>query len=386
MTDIGRKLAIPILLTFILFGILSASTDVRGTDQGDFFSSPPDNVMTNLTCEKTIYTLGEDIKLTLTLSCTDNGGAYLWNSDSMFLHWNVYEYTRGFIGSYPKGYALMVITDAVIPPNQTLSYEINLYPISDSGQYTVVATAYNIPGSAAVSFLVNAPPDPSFTINYPSHYLDESGNLNITVNASATTDDFDLIDDMQARWDWNNDTIWDTPWEEANIAISKSVHFADQGRYPIKMEIIDSYGMKNQTVKWIDVLIDKQAPESSAMPYGNNVLIVASDSGSGIDDTFYRIDNGSWELYDYPFVVSGPGNHTVEYYSIDNVGNKETISSIWVTNEIEERTDGIDAGAIAPNFEKTMGAAGFPNTTYLAIISVMAAVISVSSLILQRKK
>lgn len=81
-------------------------------------------------------------------------------------------------------------------------------------------------------------------------------------------------------------------------------------------------------------------PPSSAKAYdtgGSNndwisssteITLIATDSESGVDATYYRIwYNGewtSWVTYTEPFNLSGTGKHYLEYYSVDNVGNKES--------------------------------------------------------------
>jgi len=53
------------------------------------------------------------------------------------------------------------------------------------------------------------------------------------------------------------------------------------------------------------------------------VTLTATDD-SGVDYTKYKLDNGVWTTYTAPFIVSSNGNHTVSFYSADNVGNTET--------------------------------------------------------------
>ena len=53
------------------------------------------------------------------------------------------------------------------------------------------------------------------------------------------------------------------------------------------------------------------------------VTLAAADNDSGVNRTLYRIDNGSWITYNGSFEISSDGAHTVEYYSVDTVGNKE---------------------------------------------------------------
>ncbi len=48
---------------------------------------------------------------------------------------------------------------------------------------------------------------------------------------------------------------------------------------------------------------------------------------SGVDGTYYRVDGGDDTTYTGTFDVSGDGTHTVEYWSVDTVGNIESTNS-----------------------------------------------------------
>jgi hypothetical protein len=61
------------------------------------------------------------------------------------------------------------------------------------------------------------------------------------------------------------------------------------------------------------------------------VTLTATDIGSGVAYTMYKVDGGSWTTYSVPFVVSGNGQHTVAYYSADIAGNIETEKSATFT-------------------------------------------------------
>ncbi len=53
------------------------------------------------------------------------------------------------------------------------------------------------------------------------------------------------------------------------------------------------------------------------------VTLTAIDNESGVFVTKYRIDAGAEMTYNYPFIVSGDGTHTITYWSIDNASNVE---------------------------------------------------------------
>lgn len=67
-------------------------------------------------------------------------------------------------------------------------------------------------------------------------------------------------------------------------------------------------------------------------PNGNNgwytskvtLSFAASDEESGVNYTMYRIDGGAWQVYKHPFILRD-GVHTIEYYSVDVIGNKENV-------------------------------------------------------------
>ncbi len=57
------------------------------------------------------------------------------------------------------------------------------------------------------------------------------------------------------------------------------------------------------------------------------ITLTAVDGGSGVKNTYYKLDGGSQTTYTSPITASGDGSHTIEYWSVDNVDNTETHSS-----------------------------------------------------------
>ena len=57
------------------------------------------------------------------------------------------------------------------------------------------------------------------------------------------------------------------------------------------------------------------------------ITLTAVDGGSGVKNTYYKLDGGIQTTYTSPITVSGDGPHTIEYWSVDNVDNTETHSS-----------------------------------------------------------
>jgi outer membrane protein assembly factor BamB len=78
------------------------------------------------------------------------------------------------------------------------------------------------------------------------------------------------------------------------------------------------------------------------------VSLNASDGGSGVANTFYAVDGGGAQTYSAPVIVTGDGSHTVNYWSVDAVGNVESQQTLTVN---------VDASAPSTQLSAT-GAAG----------------------------
>ncbi len=58
--------------------------------------------------------------------------------------------------------------------------------------------------------------------------------------------------------------------------------------------------------------------------YEKTVTLNATDECSGVQYTTCLLDDGAWTNYTAPFIVSEVGDHTISFYSVDNIGNVET--------------------------------------------------------------
>jgi hypothetical protein len=52
-------------------------------------------------------------------------------------------------------------------------------------------------------------------------------------------------------------------------------------------------------------------------------ILTATDTQSGVDDIFYKIDADVWSEYSLPVEMSEDGNHEISYYAADKTGNIE---------------------------------------------------------------
>lgn len=84
----------------------------------------------------------------------------------------------------------------------------------------------------------------------------------------------------------------------------------------------------------ITIKIDSTVPVTQATLAGTQggggwyaneaqVTLSATDTPSGVENTFYKIDGGAQQAYSAPFSISSNGNHTIIYWSVDRAGNTE---------------------------------------------------------------
>jgi hypothetical protein len=121
---------------------------------------------------------------------------------------------------------------------------------------------------------------------------------------------------------------------------SGTFSLTSDGTYTVEYWSVDVAG-NTETHKTRIVRIDSTAPVTSASVSGTagingwygsavQVSLSATDNVSGVQSTSYRIDGGATQSYTGPFGISAPGQHTVQYWSVDNLGNTEATHSLPV--------------------------------------------------------
>ncbi len=104
-----------------------------------------------------------------------------------------------------------------------------------------------------------------------------------------------------------------------------------------------------EIIKSKELIVDNTPPITTLIPgipsyqptSGSPQLYITShtpirfeiiEEGCGVDTTYYRIDDNSWDIYaGGEFTLADEGTHLIEYYSIDNLGNREDIKSKELT-------------------------------------------------------
>jgi hypothetical protein len=100
----------------------------------------------------------------------------------------------------------------------------------------------------------------------------------------------------------------------------------------IGISVTSALGISNllddTTAPVTTISFDPAEPNGCNGWYISNVTITlnATDDISGVNATYYRINESDWNEYISPFIISEEGkNILIEFYSIDNAGNVETV-------------------------------------------------------------
>lgn len=226
---------------------------------------------------------------------------------------------------------------------------------------------------------------------------------NSNPNGPGTDVTINTIAKVEYRLDsgsWFQASALDGVFDEAEESFTFTTSTLSLSTHTIETRGINSVGNKETSFAsdTVTVIADQTSPVTS-LSYsspshvsGTNTYVsgktsftlTASDTGSGVARTHYRIDSTSWTLYYGPFSLSAlsDGTHTLDYYSVDKVGNTEAMKSFKPTIDNTEPTvslvipynenavsssnvsvswNGSDSGSGIDHYETKMDSGGYLN-------------------------
>jgi len=345
-----------------------------------------EDVETIVSTDKEVYTPGENITNTITL--TNNGNDVVPLSNIHSPPWNI-------IIEDQDGNTILRMPEIVMPviihynlqPNETLTYMINLTLNYEPGFYKISGNAYMTP-SASTWIEIDTPPVAEFTFSPSIAYL----GAELTIDASNSSDEFDSIDALRVRWDWEDDGAWDTPWLREKIVRDRYLYW-EIGNYTIRLEVKDTNGFTNQTTKQIEVLLDNESPILAINQKNDSIITNRNatfswqswDNESGINYFLYRLDKyflyrpnilGEWQQISNNSIELknlNDGTYLLTILAIDKVGNSaEQTIEFRVILEFED--------------DNAIETEGLIDSLLLIIIIIIAGILSISLFLFIRKK
>lgn len=145
----------------------------------------------------------------------------------------------------------------------------------------------------------------------------------VMLDASPSYDDGEIIN---YTWDMG----------DGNFKYGKIVYYtySKEGSYIICLTVRDNDNNENSTCKKIFIDLTSPFTTHKIIPSSPNgmkgwyisrvrIKLIPSDNLSGVNATFYKIDDKKWKLYENFIEIDEDGYHEISYYSIDNNGNEE---------------------------------------------------------------
>ncbi|KAA0002212.1 MAG: hypothetical protein FE046_00255 [Thermoplasmata archaeon] len=228
----------------------------------------------------------------------------------------------------------------------TTYYRSEVYNIVGTYNYTIYAKDNfgNAVKSAVYHFTITSANSPPNTPSQPSGPTSGVTGVSYTYS-SATTDPNG--DNVYYFFDWgdSSNSGWVGPYS-SGFTGSASHAWSSAGTYYVKVKAKDTNNAESGWSNYLTVSIStaNNPPITSytlnpSTPTGENgwylgpvnVTLSATDpDGDAVAYTNYRVDGGSWNSYTGPFLITGDGNHLLEFYSADDKGNIETTKSATV--------------------------------------------------------
>ncbi|MFA4889400.1 MAG: PKD domain-containing protein [Candidatus Omnitrophota bacterium] len=156
-------------------------------------------------------------------------------------------------------------------------------PALKNGRYSVEVRATNSVGNAEISYaqdnfavagsaVTNVRPFASFSIKPPQGSI----NTNFTFDASSSSDIENSSSQLQVRWDFEGDGIWDSAFSTNKTT---SFKYSTGGAKTVKLEVKDSQGLTNVLTKQLEV------KAANLPPYAFFVVSPENQHGD-LSDTF----------------------------------------------------------------------------------------------------
>ncbi len=136
----------------------------------------------------------------------------------------------------------------------------------------------------------------------------------------------------------SGNSFYDGPLVANASSGSLGVAAAGAGCHILNLRAWDNAGQPTPDQTYGPVCFDNVPPVTAIALSGTmrgqyyqpqvQVTLTPFDDDSGVANTYYQIDSGTWQTYSGPLTITAPGPHIFSFYSTDNVGNSETPQTV----------------------------------------------------------
>lgn len=130
--------------------------------------------------------------------------------------------------------------------------------------------------------------------------------------------------------------IWYFGDGKSKAGVTVTHNYSEDGIYTAKLNVTDDDGAYDEDT--CQVTVDTTDPKTNISVDGTkgdndwyvtnvSIMLFPTDATSGIDKTYYMINEGAWKIYSTTFVISDEGENILKYYSVDNAGNVEKVNT-----------------------------------------------------------
>jgi hypothetical protein len=251
----------------------------------------------------------------------------------------------------------------------------------------VATTLYKIDSGATQTYSGSAVsiPQGSHTVTYWS--VDTAGNTESattspvikvdTVKPSTTLTTSPVAPDGSNNWFKQSSVTFTLAATDGTSGVANSYYTIDgggqqtysgtvtvntQGDHTVTYWSVDTAGNTEATAT-THIKLDNVRPAttlttSPATPDGSNnwfqrssvsFTLGATDASSGTATTLYTVDGGAQQTYSGTVTVSGQGDHTVTYWSVDTAGNVETTNTTHIKLDNVKPTATLTTSPAAPD-------------------------------------
>jgi len=211
-------------------------------------------------------------------------------------------------------------------------------------------TYYSVDGASATTYTATfTVPEGMHAVRYWS--VDVAGNVEDTVTVTSKVDltaPTSEASGIPAGWSASNATVSLSATDalSGGVTIRYSIDGAPGAQYDEPLIIgngvhglawsaLDAAGNREAT-QTATVKVDTTAPSTESDSDGKwhagpvSVTLTATDTLSGVAESFYRLDGGADVPYLVPFTISAEGTTSVDFWSKDAMGNTEPNGSTQV--------------------------------------------------------